>query len=46
MNSNFTEKFKKKEELLAKNMEVINKTFEMADSVDITGSELIVRFSI
>lgn len=46
LDSAIEKKFKKKEELLAKNMEVINKTFEMADSVDITGSDLIVRFAI
>jgi pyruvate ferredoxin oxidoreductase gamma subunit len=46
LDSAIEKKFKKKEELLAKNMEVINKTFEMADSVDITGAELIVRFAI
>ena len=46
LDSAIEKKFKKKEELLAKNMEVINKTFEMADSVDITGSDLIVKFDI
>ena len=39
-------KFKKKEQLLAKNMEVINKTFEMADSVDLTTDDLIVQFDV
>lgn len=46
LDSAIEKKFKKKEELLAKNMEVINKTFQMADSVDMTGSDLIVRFAI
>ena len=46
LDSAIEKKFKKKEELLQKNMDVINKTFEMADSVDITGSDLIVRFAI
>ncbi len=46
LDSAIEKKFKKKEELLQKNMDVITKTFEMADSVDITGSELIVRFDI
>ena len=46
LDSAIEKKFKKKEELLAKNMEVINKTFEMADQVDISGSELIVRFDV
>ena len=46
LDSAIEKKFKKKEDLLAKNMEVINATFEMADEVDITGSELIVRFDV
>ena len=46
LDSAIERKFKKKEELLQKNMDVIYKTFEMADSVDISGSELIVRFDI
>ncbi len=46
LDSAIEKKFKKKEQLLAANMEVINETFKMADSVDITGSELIVRFAI
>lgn len=43
LDSAIEKKFKKKEQLLAANMEVINKTFAMADDVDITGDELIVR---
>ncbi|MBC8238802.1 MAG: 2-oxoacid:acceptor oxidoreductase family protein [Helicobacteraceae bacterium] len=46
LDSAIEKKFKKKEQLLEANMNVIKKTFEMADSVDITGSDLIVRFSI
>jgi pyruvate ferredoxin oxidoreductase gamma subunit len=46
LDSAIEKKFKKKEQLLEANMNVINKTFEMADSVDISGSELIVRFDI
>ena len=46
LDSAIERKFKKKEELLQKNMDVINKTFEMADTVDITGSDLIVRLDV
>ena len=46
LDSAIEKKFKKKEQLLAANMEVITKTFEMADSVDISGSELIVRLDV
>jgi pyruvate ferredoxin oxidoreductase gamma subunit len=46
LDSAIEKKFKKKEQLLAKNMEVINKTFEMADSVDMTTNELVVNFKI
>jgi pyruvate ferredoxin oxidoreductase gamma subunit len=46
LDSAIEKKFKKKEQLLAKNMEVINKTFEMADSVDMTTDELVVNFKI
>lgn len=46
LDSAIEKKFKKKEELLAKNMEVINKTFELASTVDTNDGELITRFSI
>ncbi len=46
LDSAIEKKFKKKEQLLAKNMEVINKTFEMANSVDMTTDELVVNFKI
>jgi pyruvate ferredoxin oxidoreductase gamma subunit len=45
LDSAIEKKFKKKEQLLAKNMEVINKTFEMADTVDLSSDELIVRLA-
>jgi len=40
LDSAIEKKFKKKEELLAKNMEVINATFEMADSIDLNSDQL------
>ena len=46
LDSAIEKKFKKKEQLLAKNMEVINKTFEMAASVDMTTDDLVVNFKI
>jgi pyruvate ferredoxin oxidoreductase gamma subunit len=46
LDSAIEKKFKKKEELLAKNMEVINKTFELASTVDTNDGELITRFKI
>ena len=46
LDSAIEKKFKKKEQLLAANMNVINATFEMADTVDITGNELIVRLDV
>jgi pyruvate ferredoxin oxidoreductase gamma subunit len=46
LDSAIEKKFKKKEQLLTANMDVINQTFEMANSVDITGSDLIVRFDV
>lgn len=46
LDSAIEKKFKKKEQLLAKNMEVINKTFEMANSIDLTTDQLIVQFDI
>jgi pyruvate ferredoxin oxidoreductase gamma subunit len=45
LDSAIEKKFKKKEELLQKNMDVINKTFEMANSVDITGPDLIIQLA-
>jgi len=46
LDSAIEKKFKKKEQLLAKNMEVINATFEMADQVDTTTDDLIVQFEV
>nr|MCH9812891.1 2-oxoacid:acceptor oxidoreductase family protein [Campylobacterota bacterium] len=46
LDSAIEKKFKKKEQLLEKNMEVINKTFEMADSVDLTTDELVIQFEV
>jgi pyruvate ferredoxin oxidoreductase gamma subunit len=46
LDSAIEKKFKKKEELLAKNMEVINKTFEMADSIDLDSDELVFQFAV
>ena len=46
LDSAIEKKFKKKEQLLEANMNVINATFEMADTVDITGNELIVRLKV
>lgn len=45
LDSAIEKKFKKKEQLLAKNMEVINKTFEMAASVDMTTDDLVVQLA-
>lgn len=45
LDSAIEKKFKKKEQLLAKNMEVINKTFEMADSVDMSTDDLVIQLS-
>jgi pyruvate ferredoxin oxidoreductase gamma subunit len=42
LDSAIEKKFKKKEQLLAKNMEVINKTFEMADSIDLNTDDLVI----
>ena len=44
LDSAIEKKFKKKEQFLEKNMEVINKTFEMANSVDLTTDDLVVNF--
>lgn len=43
LDSAIEKKFKKKEELLAKNMEVINATFKLADSFDLNSDELIIK---
>ncbi len=46
LDSAIEKKFKKKEELLEKNMDVINQTFKMADEVDMTTDETIVQFEV
>jgi pyruvate ferredoxin oxidoreductase gamma subunit len=46
LDSAIEKKFKKKEELLAKNMEVIQSTFDLASTVDTNDGELITRFAI
>ena len=46
LDSAIEKKFKKKEELLAKNMEVINKTFEMAASIDLSNAPLVSKIEI
>jgi pyruvate ferredoxin oxidoreductase gamma subunit len=46
LDSAIEKKFKKKEELLQKNMDVINKTFEMANSIDLDTEDLIIQFDI
>ncbi len=46
LDSAIEKKFKKKEQLLAKNMEVINKTFEMADSIDMSTDDLVVQLAM
>jgi pyruvate ferredoxin oxidoreductase gamma subunit len=46
LDSAIEKKFKKKEELLAKNMEVINKTFEMANTVDLSSDDLVVNLKL
>lgn len=43
LDSAIEKKFKKKEQLLAKNMEVINKTFELADSISLDTDELVIN---
>ena len=43
LDSAIEKKYKKKEELLAKNMEVINKTFELADSINLDTDELVIN---
>jgi pyruvate ferredoxin oxidoreductase gamma subunit len=46
LDSAIEKKFKKKEQLLAKNMEVINATFEMADSIDLNTDELVINLAL
>ena len=46
LDSAIEKKFKKKEELLAKNMEVINKTFELADSIDLDSDKLVIDLEV
>lgn len=46
LDSAIEKKFKKKEDLLAKNMEVINATFEMAASIDLTVDNLITNITV
>ena len=46
LDSAIEKKFKKKEQLLAANMNVINSTFEMADTVDMSTDDLIVQFKV
>ena len=46
LDSAIEKKFKKKEQLLEANMNVINKTFEMADSIDLTTDDLIIQFDV
>ena len=46
LDSAIEKKFKKKEELLAKNMEVINATFKLADSIDLENAGLITNLNI
>ncbi len=46
LDSAIEKKFKKKEELLSKNMEVINATFEMANSINLENDDLITRIDV
>jgi len=46
LDSAIEKKFKKKEDLLAKNMEVINATFEMAANIDLKSDELIINVEV
>ena len=46
LDSAIEKKFKKKEELLAKNMQVINATFEMAANIDLNSDELIINIAV
>lgn len=45
LDSAIEKKFKKKEQLLAKNMEVISKTFEMASTVNLDTDELVINLT-
>lgn len=45
LDSAIEKKYKKKEELLSKNMDVIKKTFELADSIDLNTDELVINLS-
>ena len=45
LDSAIEKKYKKKEDLLAKNMEVINKTFEMADAVNLDTDDLVISLA-
>jgi pyruvate ferredoxin oxidoreductase gamma subunit len=45
LDSAIEKKYKKKEELLAKNMEVINKTFELADSINLDTDKLVINLA-
>lgn len=46
LDSAIEKKFKKKEQLLEANMNVIKKTFEMADSVDLDTPDLIIQIAV
>ncbi len=46
LDSAIEKKFKKKEDLLAKNMEVIHETFVLADQVDLSTDETIIQFDV
>lgn len=46
LDSAIEKKFKKKEDLLAKNMQVINATFEMANSIDLETADLITNLEV
>jgi pyruvate ferredoxin oxidoreductase gamma subunit len=45
LDSAIEKKFKKKEELLQKNMAVINETFILADSIDLNTDKLIIKLN-
>jgi len=46
LDSAIEKKFKKKEQLLAANMNVINETFKLADQVDMSTDETIIQFDV
>jgi len=46
LDSAIEKKFKKKEDLLAKNMEVITATFDMASTIDLNDGELITNLTV